>query len=209
MMNYGKWLVFLLVLLLFPAMVLGQAPVVALVPDLPDTNIMPLEDFVVVDLVVGQHSTNLKGYSVQLWYNPAILQIDSITEGYLLSSAGSPTFFEVNYQSQPQYIYLDGAILGDGITATGAGTLARIWFSSISYGVCDLLFWEFEARNGANNPLAYDLADNWVRVCPYLGDVNADHLVNITDAVYIIQWIFAGGPEPIPNKASGDATATL
>ncbi len=36
------------------------------------------------------------------------------------------------------------------------------------------------------------------------GDANGDSVVNITDAVYLIQYIFAGGPEPVP-LVSGDA----
>lgn len=36
------------------------------------------------------------------------------------------------------------------------------------------------------------------------GDANGDGQVNITDAVHIIQWIFAGGPPPTPDLLSGD-----
>jgi len=36
------------------------------------------------------------------------------------------------------------------------------------------------------------------------GDANADELVNITDAVYLIQYIFNGGDPPLPVEA-GDA----
>lgn len=36
------------------------------------------------------------------------------------------------------------------------------------------------------------------------GDANGDGFVNVTDAVYIILWIFAGGPGPDPY-AAGDA----
>lgn len=40
---------------------------------------------------------------------------------------------------------------------------------------------------------------------PYIvGDANSDELVNITDAVYLIQFIFGGGPAPAPLIA-GDA----
>lgn len=36
------------------------------------------------------------------------------------------------------------------------------------------------------------------------GDANADGVANITDAVYLIQYIFADGPPPVPLLA-GDA----
>jgi hypothetical protein len=36
------------------------------------------------------------------------------------------------------------------------------------------------------------------------GDANGDETVNVTDAVYLIQYVFAGGPAPDPLEA-GDA----
>ncbi len=38
-----------------------------------------------------------------------------------------------------------------------------------------------------------------------VGDVNLDGTVNISDAVYIINYVFAGGPEPMPILLAGDA----
>jgi subtilisin family serine protease len=37
------------------------------------------------------------------------------------------------------------------------------------------------------------------------GDPNADALVNISDAVYIINYVFVDGPEPLPELLAGDA----
>ncbi len=43
-----------------------------------------------------------------------------------------------------------------------------------------------------------------LRIAPYIcGDANADGTANITDAVYLINYIFGGGPEPNPY-VSGD-----
>ena len=36
------------------------------------------------------------------------------------------------------------------------------------------------------------------------GDANGDGSVNISDAVYVISWIFAGGPGPVPVTEAGD-----
>jgi hypothetical protein len=52
--------------------------------------------------------------------------------------------------------------------------------------------------SGGNN---YRLA---VSLYPY-GDANKDRTVNIGDATYIINYVFRGGPTPIPVKESGDA----
>lgn len=44
-------------------------------------------------------------------------------------------------------------------------------------------------------------------VCPWLvGDADGNGQYSITDMVYIINFIFGGGPEPTPNPiGSGDA----
>jgi hypothetical protein len=54
------------------------------------------------------------------------------------------------------------------------------------------------------NCLTADQFVNEVVISSNTGDVNADCLVNITDVVYIIQYIFGGGPSPRPYIA-GDA----
>ncbi|MFH2057238.1 MAG: dockerin type I repeat-containing protein, partial [bacterium] len=42
---------------------------------------------------------------------------------------------------------------------------------------------------------------NAVVITKQTGDCNGDCLVNITDAVYLIQYIFSGGGEPLPYRA--------
>jgi hypothetical protein len=44
------------------------------------------------------------------------------------------------------------------------------------------------------------------------GDANGDYAVNVGDAVYLISYIFKGGPEPIPlcaGDANGDAAVNV
>jgi hypothetical protein len=198
----------LLLFLAWPVAAGGQTPTLEFAPDLPDTPIVALDSFVVVNLTVDEYSTDLKGYSVVLWNNPAILEIDSITEGPLLASAGEPTFFDVNFDPAEQYIYVDGAILGDGISIDGAGTLASLWFTSVGYGYDYFAFLEYRLRDAANQQLDYDTSVTWLRVCPFLGDVNADNKINVSDIVYLIDYVFADGPEPIPNWTVGDVDCT-
>jgi hypothetical protein len=45
------------------------------------------------------------------------------------------------------------------------------------------------------------------RVLPY-GDANYDATVNVGDAVYLIDYVFKGGPDPIPVIESGDANCS-
>lgn len=48
----------------------------------------------------------------------------------------------------------------------------------------------------------------WQMFCRGMcGDANADSLVNVSDAVYIINYVFVGGEQPKPVLACGDANS--
>ncbi|MFH2054547.1 MAG: M12 family metallo-peptidase [bacterium] len=58
----------------------------------------------------------------------------------------------------------------------------------------------------ANQDQADADQDNIGDACDYLcGDANGDQIANITDAVYLIAYIFNDGPAPVPIVDSGDA----
>lgn len=46
----------------------------------------------------------------------------------------------------------------------------------------------------------FSTASPWF-VTTICGDVNADGVINITDAVYLVRFIFKGGPAPLPSDA--------
>jgi hypothetical protein len=58
----------------------------------------------------------------------------------------------------------------------------------------------FNSDNSPNTPFSVPTV-LWVYT---LGDANGDGLVNITDAVYITNYIFGGGPAPVPLPFVGD-----
>lgn len=85
-------------------------------------------------------------------------------------------------------LYETGATFATEITVSEGG-----WYS----------YW-FEFSDGVETAMT-DLDSLYVDLVTYIpGDANGDELVNITDAVYLISWIFAGGPAPDP-LAAGDA----
>jgi hypothetical protein len=59
----------------------------------------------------------------------------------------------------------------------------------------------FTSATAPNSPVNLPVT-LWVYT---LGDANGDGIVNITDVVYIIDYIFNGGPAPIPLPFVGDA----
>jgi hypothetical protein len=182
---------------------LGQTPTMTLVPD---SSITTIDGELDIHLVVDESSVDLKSFSVAIQNDATVIRttLPEITEGPLLGSAGILTFFWASFSEDLSTIYIDGAILGDGVTVDGGGELAKLHFHANGYGISELEFSSIRARNAENQPLAYDAEGAWVRVCHLLGDVNNDNIVNISDAVYLIAWIFGGGPEPIPDVLAGD-----
>lgn len=202
-MSMTTKLIVLIITLLLTAVAASATPVMELVPD--STTIFR-DSLFAVDLQVDATSTNLKAYSVEIVFNRAVVRTDSIsvTEGGLLASMSQPTFFWTAFAPDSATLYIDGAILGDGITVSGGGELAQIVFYTIGFGESDLQVQSIRARDGLNQPLSYLAGNAWVKVCQFVGDVNADNRINISDCVYLINWIFANGPTPIPDPLVGD-----
>ncbi len=155
---------------------------------------------------VDAASVNLKAYSIELQFNRNFIRTDSlhVTEGLHLASAGRPTFFWTHFSPDSGHVFIDGAVLGDGFVVNGAGTLAQIEFQTIGFGETDVEVVSLRARDANNQPLVYDINNGWVKVCQFVGDVNADNRISIADCVYLINWIFNNGPGPIPDPLVGD-----
>ncbi|MGB5106381.1 MAG: dockerin type I domain-containing protein [Candidatus Zixiibacteriota bacterium] len=193
----------LLLALCFLAPVAAAAPTMYLIPD---STIAFRDSLFTLYLLADASTVNLKAYSVEINFDRNIISADSasVVEGALLATPGDPTFFWVGFSPDSATLYVDGAILGDGATVTGTGILATITFKTVGFGTSDINFISVRARDGDNNSLIFGNVDAWIKVCQFVGDVNADNRLNISDAVYLINWIFASGPYPIPDPGVGD-----
>jgi hypothetical protein len=202
-MKYIAQLTFLLLLLFSFSQLSAALPTIALEPA---TTLIERDSFFTVTMPVSAGSVNLKAFSVAITFNRSLIRTDSISivEGPLLASAGLPTFFWTSFSPDSATIYIDGAILGDGTVVNGSGILATIRFFTVGFGNTDIAFASMRARDANNNPLSYDALNGWVKICQFVGDVNADNTINVTDVVYLIAWIFSDGPAPIPDPLVGD-----
>jgi hypothetical protein len=68
----------------------------------------------------------------------------------------------------------------------------------------DTYYWRINHYDLAGNETGYSSASSFTYLTYICGDANADLQVNVADAVYIINYVFKGGPAPNP-LASGDA----
>ena len=91
----------------------------------------------------------------------------------------------------------DGSLEGTGLSlsATGLLTGTPILEGDISF-----------VAAVADNYDRYDEKSFSIEVYKYIeGDANADAEINVGDAVYMINYVFSGGPEPHPMAMAGDA----
>jgi hypothetical protein len=149
----------------------------------------------------------LKVYDICIHFNAEFITLDTVLEGSLLNaSTGLPTFFEYRVSESQDTICIDGAVLGGTASADGAGVLAYLWFraDSDSSAYSDLEFSVVNIRDSSDTQLYYNAINGEVRVCLQRGEVNNDNVIDIDDVVYLIQYIFVEGPEPIPHRLVGD-----
>lgn len=91
----------------------------------------------------------------------------------------------------------DGSLSGTGLMISGTGEVSG---TPAAAGTIEFTAYATDAV-GADDSQLFSILVNPAYIC---GDASGDDLVNITDATYIIQWIFADGPAPDPLE-SGDA----
>jgi hypothetical protein len=94
------------------------------------------------DLTLKLATTNIndfKAYSVTLSYDPALLQLESVTEGDFFSSEGQ-TFFYPAIDNQQGSVLIDCAILGRNVSVSGEGTLANLSFTCLKDQPGEIVF---------------------------------------------------------------------
>jgi hypothetical protein len=125
-----------------------------------------------------------------------------------------PSSFEIVPSSPPAYynISTDAAYEGDievciSYDDTGLSPKDEVWLSMMHYDGVDWLDITSSidtAQNvicGIAGPLSEFIIAHPTYYC---GDTDASDVVDIDDVVYLIAFIFSGGPEPVPYE-SGDA----
>jgi len=124
----------------------GRAGVLYLEP--ANLSLTPSEDFT-VELKVTS-ITNLKGYSVTISYDPALISLQEVTEGSFLSEKGK-TFFYI--KEDKGTILIDCALLGTDLSISGEGTLATLSFTCLKAGSTSIEFSLTKTRDNNNKEI--------------------------------------------------------
>jgi hypothetical protein len=149
-----------LLLTLLSASAMSQ-PVGNIAIDPADTTV-DLNDMFNIEIVADNSILGLKGFNIQVTFDPAILDVVDASEGPLLPSGGT-TFW--SWRSiGPDTIEIADAILGAGFFVNGPGVLATITFEAIGYGVSPLDFISITLRDSLNHNIPYSSTSGTIRV---------------------------------------------
>ena len=198
----------ILFLLLFAAAgnnIMAQNPEVIL-EIVQDSASVPRDSGFLMLVKTSSNSVDLKSYSIEIQFDVNLIQTHPgfITEGDLMRQPplNYTTFFDARFSADSGTVTIDGANLEPGVLIDGEGILAEINFKSdsINFGITAIEITDFQARDLDNQPLPYDPVNASMHVCEWLlGDANGDGRINVSDAVYIINYVFIQGfPPPAP-----------
>lgn len=138
----------------------------------PDDVTFPCGSTVTIDVVIDDQVTDLRGFSLVLAFDPAVLVPVAVTAGDLLTGAPCPHFFDWLTPSAPDSIAVDAAVLGCSVS--GPGVLMRIEFAGvedIDDGTSPLVCGNGRLRDGVNAPIVFDCGSATIRyTCPVAAD---------------------------------------
>jgi hypothetical protein len=151
------------------------------------------------------HDEPLSCYSVGLhWDGSAILDLSTdfnYTGGYLC----------VHYDGNPGYVCPYGVQKFDDDYIPGDTVIAKLPFMALNEGTTSITMEDLPTGPGSiyvtssGDAVVPVSVGGGITVLPRLcGDVNGDGDINVADVVYLVNFIFKGGPPPQPLSA-GDA----
>ena len=157
-MSYKKLIISLLILSLIltftgclgklfptaPSVIAPEGTAGVLYLEAANLNVTPSKDFM-VELKTASIS-DLKGYSVTLSYDPALLTLQEVIEGAFFSSRGE-TFFYNHIDGEEGKVLIDCAILGHDLSVSGEGTLATLSFTCLKAGSTSITFGFTDTRD--------------------------------------------------------------
>ena len=118
----------------------------------PPVSVFCCDDTLSVYMSVDENAVDLRGFSLTLEFNPAIVQPVGVIPGELMTTAGCGFFIDwLNSTAVGDSISVDGATLG--CSMVGPGRIVEMQFVGISGGTSPLSCRSVLLRDSANNEL--------------------------------------------------------
>ena len=118
----------------------------------PPVSVFCCDDTLSVYMSVDANAVDLRGFSLTLEFNPAIVQPVGVIPGELMTTAGCGFFIDwLNSGAVGDSIFVDGATLG--CSMVGPGRIVEMQFVGISGGTSPLSCRNVLLRDSENNEL--------------------------------------------------------
>ncbi len=172
-----------------------------------------------VDVYVDSMVDSIHSYACLMYIDTSRVYLDSVTRGTILDSIFGEydtVWFGWEYDDHfPDSLYFGASIFGAGTFVNGPGQLARIWLrgkqegeTSVQFGWCIIRDPDHPSGPG----MEVTTQDGQIIVLGpgiRFGDVNADNTMDLCDILYLINYLYKNGPEPLPWWFTGDADCDM
>ena len=202
-----KHTLFVLILLALSGSVAAQAGRIYVEPD---STYFQRDTFFTVVVRCDDNLIGVKGLHLNFDMNggaaavvaPAPETADtSVLLGDMFVSNDTVTFMWDYFWEDSTRLTVDIFVLSDSQTVSGPGELLIIRLNTVGFGETDISIVDPKARDRFNNEIPLTVAGAWVKVCQFVGDVDANNRININDLTYLVSYLFRAGPAPTPPEA--------
>ncbi len=204
----------MVLLIAIPAVAAAQNDSTGHIYILPEEKIVDLNDtfslFIYVDTIA-----DLKSFLLDVEVDTTVIALVAASREPFFNGPSGAFFFwkdtvQVFASAESSYVYeLLASLFGPTASVDGPGHLVRLDFVARGHGYSAVVFRRTQLLDVSNAAIVpADSLNGLVIVCPtdfYFGDADFNGIVNISDCVYLINYIFVAGPAPYPIKLIGDA----
>ncbi len=170
-----------------------------------------------VDIRVDSLVDSIHSYMCVMYIDTSKVYPESVTRGTMFDSISlfHQVWFEWNYDDFfPDSLYFGASIFGEGTFVSGPGQLARIMLTGKRVGETPVAFGQCILRDPIpfSDPIEVTTEDGQIIVLGPgypIGDVNDDDVIDLGDVLYLINYLYKGGPEPLPLWIVGDVNCDI
>lgn len=166
----------------------------------PDTQYSQRDTFVTVQVLADADFVQIKALRLDIDIDPTVVEPDSlfVELGPMFPASAESTFFFYLLSPDKSRLTIDIAVLGDGRTKSGPGQLATVRLNTKQFGISEIRIGDYRVRDTLNQPIMINIEHSWVQVCRFVGDLNADDRVDLSDLSAMISYLTIGLPVPSP-----------
>lgn len=194
----------------------------------PYLNVVEPGDTFEVHLALDSSVTDVMVYLAHVRFDSTVIRlVDARPDSawYTLSQADSQYFIweyvaeEDTSTGDSTWFYRIFDIIWSGIpkiTIDGYAEIATLQFEALTHGASYLYFDTTIVKNPQDSIVVSEVGNGLVYVCPlppgytFASDVNGDGTgPDISDLVYLVSFMFGGGPGPVPILLSADVNCDL